>query len=378
MTYLKDFRARIEENDYPGFLKIWEEYCYNDEPDAPEIKTILEEMKNCDLVHQFGSHVERALSQWREIKDTAIADEILQLIVDIQTTNSIELFEIVFNHLKEKYGDDPHFHERIRIIGMRSRKDFQGAISHYKLLKHLAKGKFVFHTSGWGACEVIDVSLIREEVVLECDYVIGQKHISFKNACKNLIPISEDHFLARRFGNPDQFEQESKKNPLATIHLLLKDLGPKSAAEIKEELCELVIPEKEWSRWWQTARAKIRKDTKIKSPKSTKGAFLLRDEDVSHESLFYKELEKTPSVQSLVQMSYSFLKDFPESAKNNEFKDALEKKLSEILQEEELSPSQKLEILFLIDEVTGSKKYKRATELIEQTKDLNNLISMLI
>ena len=175
MTYLKDFRARIEENDYPGFLKIWEEYCYNDEPDAPEIKTILEEMKNCDLVHQFGSHVERALSQWREIKDTAIADEILQLIVDIQTTNSIELFEIVFNHLKEKYGDDPHFHERIRIIGMRSRKDFQGAISHYKLLKHLAKGKFVFHTSGWGACEVIDVSLIREEVVLECDYVIGQK-----------------------------------------------------------------------------------------------------------------------------------------------------------------------------------------------------------
>jgi hypothetical protein len=27
MSYLKDIRERLQNNDYPGFLKIWEEYC---------------------------------------------------------------------------------------------------------------------------------------------------------------------------------------------------------------------------------------------------------------------------------------------------------------------------------------------------------------
>ena len=54
---------------------------------------------------------------------------------------------------------------------------------------------------------------------------------------------------------------EGKDDPDVLIRVLLKDLGPKTAQEIKDELCELVIPEKDWSKWWQAARAKIKKDT---------------------------------------------------------------------------------------------------------------------
>ena len=38
MTYLKDFRKRIDANDYHSFLKLWEEYCYCDEIDTKEFK----------------------------------------------------------------------------------------------------------------------------------------------------------------------------------------------------------------------------------------------------------------------------------------------------------------------------------------------------
>lgn len=373
MSYLKDFRARIAENDYPGFLKIWEEYCYNDEPDGPELKIILEEMKASDLAVHFGNHVERALSQWRELKDPVMAQEILKLIVDIQTTNTIELYEIVYRYLQETYANDPHFHDKIRIIGMRSRRNYQGAISHYELLTHMAKGKFVFHTAGWGTCEIVDLSLIREEVILECDFVIGQKHISFVNACKNLIPLSDDHFLARRFGNPDAFEEESKKNPLTTIHLLLKDLGPKSASEIKDELCDLVIPESDWNRWWQTARSKIKKDTKIASPSSSKGAFRLRDEEVSHETIFQKQLEKMPPVGDLIQIVYSFLRDFPETLKNAEFKSSLQSKVEAVIAEEELTDAQKLQLFFILDDLKDGKS-KEAKEFLINAKDIGALL----
>ena len=45
MAYLKAIKERIKQDDYPGFLKIWEEYCYSESIDAIELKSILEVLK---------------------------------------------------------------------------------------------------------------------------------------------------------------------------------------------------------------------------------------------------------------------------------------------------------------------------------------------
>ena len=73
MAYLKDFRERIQNNDYPGFLKIWEEYCYGDQPDGEEMIAVLESVKSSDLAKPFGVHVERILPLWRELKDQRVS-----------------------------------------------------------------------------------------------------------------------------------------------------------------------------------------------------------------------------------------------------------------------------------------------------------------
>ena len=108
------------------------------------------------------------------------------------------------------------------------------------------------------------------------------------------------------------------------IKLLLRDLGPRTASEIKEELSDLVIPAADWNRWWQTARTKIKKDTKIASPKELKDPFVLRTEEVPHEISLHKALEKKPGVHATIQMVYNFIRDFPETLKNQEFRSSLE------------------------------------------------------
>ena len=109
------------------------------------------------------------------------------------------------------------------------------------MLTHINEGNFVYHTGGWGTGEIIEFSLVREQLVLEFEHVIGRKDLPFEQAFKHLVPIDNNHFLARRFGYPDLLEKEAKEDPISVIRLLLKDLGPKTAIEIKEELCELVI-----------------------------------------------------------------------------------------------------------------------------------------
>lgn len=373
MAYLKDFLERIAQGDYLGFLRIWEEYCYSDEVDSEELKLILQNAKKSDIAPSFGHHVEKGLALWEKVTNKEDADEILALIMDIQTTNSPRLAEISWQYLSDRFENDPLFHEKMKIIGLKS-NEFKGAITNFLLLNHLKTGNFVFHTAGWGTSEIVDVSYVREEVSLECDLVLGIKHLSFANVLKTLIRLPSDHFLARRFGNPDELEKEAKENPSQVIRLLLRDLGPKNAMEIKNELLDLVIPEKIWNKWWQQARAKMKKDTKIEQPSSPKGHFALRKKETPHEVAFYQELEEKTDVDETIQLVYSFLRDFPETLKNQEFKESLQEKLDKVL-DSELEDYQKLQVLFFKEDLMQSKKtLPEIAELIKAHPDLEKLL----
>ncbi len=366
MAYLKDFRERIQNNDYPGFLKIWEEYCYGDQPDGEEMIATLESVKASEMAKPFGLQVERILPLWRGLTDRELAHQVLRLVLDLQTTNSDQLADLATEHLKNRFQEDPLMNEKLRLVGLRSREKFQGAIRNFELLSHLKEGNYIFHTAGWGSGEVRSVSLVREEVSSEFENVLGIQSLSFDKAFRTLIPLPDSHFYARRFGNPDQLEKEARENPAEVIRDLLRDLGPKTAAEIKEEMIDLVIPTDEWNRWWQGARAKIKKDTKIASPKDLKDPFILREKELPHEMGFHKSLEASSSVHTTIQMIHAFLRDFPETLKNGEFKASLQTKLQEILSHPHLSEGQKLQVLLLLEDLSDVKaKEKLASSLKE-------------
>lgn len=374
MAYLKDFRERIQNNDYPGFLKIWEEYCYGDQPEGEEIVAVLETVKASDLAKPFGVHVDRILPLWRLLQDSELSHAALRLIFDLQTTNSEELADLATEYLKNRFQNDPLLLEKLRLVGLRNREKFQSAIRNFELLTHMKKGNFVFHTGGWGTAEIVDVSLVREELSLECEHVLGVQHFSFEKAFKTLIPLPADHFYSKRFGNPDLLEKEAKENPSEIIRLLLRDLGPKTAAEIKEELADLVIPVDSWNRWWQTARSKLKKDTKIECPKELKDPFRLLEEEVPHEVALHKALEAKPGVNATIQMVYSFLRDFPETLKNNEFKASLEARFKEILTQEQLNDSQKLQVLFFLEDLHGPKIAQEVHQLVAQLQNVPDIV----
>ena len=376
MSYLKDFQTHISNHDYPAFLKLWEEYCSGDEVDPLEIKEILKAVKASDIAEPFGRHVERILPLWKNLEEP-FAHEILKLILDIQTTNSEQLAELAMEDLKKHFEQMKNFQEKIRLVGLRGKEKFQGAISNFELLNHMDKGKFMFHTGGWGVGEVVEFSLLREQLSLEFDYVPGKKDLSFATAFKTLIPIPDDHFLAMRFGSPDLLEKKAKENPVEVIRMLLRDLGPKTAAEIKDELCDLVIPAAEWSRWWQNTRAKVKKDTLIETPEDIREPFRMLITEISHEERLKQVLESKPDANTLIQLVYSFMRDFPETLKNNGFRDMLSSKLSEMLTSAQIKTAQELQIHFFLQDLKGLKEYPPIVEMINQCDSIETLLNAI-
>lgn len=349
MGYLQEFQTRIANSDSTGVVQLWEEYCAGDQVDAIELKEILEAFRSTPLESTLGQQVEAILPLWSKIEDADSSHDVLRLIVDVQNTNSEELAKIVFSYLKNKFAHHTYFNEKMRLIGLRTKETYQGAIRNYELLTHLDEGKYVYHTGGWGTGEIVDISLIREELVLEFELVLGRRDMTFANAFKNLVPLEDKHFLARRFGNPDQLEADAKASPVQTIRDLLRDLGPKTAAEIKEELYELVIPADDWTKWWQSTRSKVKKDTMIATPASIREPFQLRDEEVTHEERFQNSLQNKTDASELIQAIYQFTRDFPETLKNADFKDSLRERLLDLFKQHNATLPHKFQLLLFLE-----------------------------
>lgn len=361
MSYLKDFLTQIGQKNFHKFLVLWEEYCSSDAIEAEEFSQLLRAIKGSDFATPFGQIVETAIPLWQTITNPEESYAILRLLIDLQTTNSPALAELASEALHQRYGSDPKFQERLRIIGFRSKNQFQGVLSRYDLLAHMAKNHMVFHTGGWGTGEMMDVSFVREHLAIEFENIAGRKDFSFTNAFKTLIPLPSSHFLARRFANPDQLEEEGRKDPVALIKLLLHDMGPKTASEIKDELCDLVIPSKDWTKWWQAARTKIKKDPMIETPDSLKEPFLLRKAEISPEERLHHTIQNKAETGHIIQTTYAFLRDTPGALKNPQTKQSIQDKLLKELENSQLTEDQQLQISLLLEQFFG---YQPASEHI--------------
>lgn len=375
MTYLKEFQAQINNRDFNKFLQLWEEYCTNDSVDADEFHELLLMIKSSDFAKPFGKYIDTAIPLWQMVEDPKEAYAILKLLTELQTTNSALLLKVTLDALKERHGKDPHFNERLRLVGLRGGEEFQGALSNYDLLAHMSKGKFVFHSGGWGAGEIMEISPLREQVTIEFENLSGRKHFNFNNAFKTLVPLDDDNLLVRSFADPDGLEQEAKKDPVSVIKLLLRDLGPQTAAEIKDALCELVIPEKDWVKWWQAARTKLKKDTMIEVPEHLREPFKLRKAGVSHEARLESALEEAVELNDLLLTSYNFVRDFPSVLKDRKVRELLNEKFLKQLDRSDLTETQELQIRIFLQNYLNHLPHGRNCEtFIQELDDVEKVI----
>jgi len=378
MSYLEEFKIRINNRENLKFFQLWEEYCTNDIVDVEELLQLLKMIKNSDMARPFGGIIETIIPLLDNIAEQNSRYQVLKLLIDLQTTNSSSLADIATAYLKDKYGENAGYNERIRLTGLRSRDNFQGSITNHELLAHMKVGSFVYHVGGWGTGEIMEVSSLLEQATIEFENVSGRKSINFVNAFKTLTPLQEDNFLVRRFADADKLEKEGKENPVEIIKLLLNDLGPKNASEIKDELCELVIPDNDWTKWWQGARSKLKKDPLIETPQNLRDPFKLRKVEISQEERLDKAISNKKDPEEIILSSYNFMRDLPSVKKHENITKTLEEKLIQLLDHTELKKEQELQILILLETMFNHPIPERKSEnLIKNLNPIDEVINSI-
>lgn len=374
MEYLKQIKKEVERKNKTKILNLWEEYCLGDEIDPSECRLILKTIKDSESPQLLGNNAEDILPLWEKTPFSPESEEIFALVFDLQARNEHSLGEIGLNYLKKHYGTDPHFDQKIRLVGLKNMKNFQGSIRSFLILSHMKSGNFFFHLGGWGIGEVIDFSFLREEVELEFENISGIKPLSFQNAFKILKIMSKDHFLSKRFGDPEAFEAFARKHPLETMRSLLRDLGPKTAHEIKNEINELVIPAEDWHKWWQTARAKAKKDTLIVTPSHINKPFYLRTKELTTTENLLTSLDKASSTKEKIEIFYSYSRDFPQTFKDETFLKEVKERLSNLLQNESKTGADEIQILFLLEGLNDTEAKRAIKAFITSNPNLREVV----
>ncbi len=372
MGYLAEFKTQIETRNSQKMQVLWEEYVTNDVAEPKEFIALLEMIKASDFAcHCLGKSVDLAIPHWELIKDEEPSFEVFRLLVDIGTSESPLLSEIAQSLLEKRFGGQKTYQDFLKLSGIKGR----GVMSNFVLLNHLAPHNFVFHKSGWGTGEIMEVSFVRESVSIEFEKVQTVKTLTFQNAFKTLVPLEKTHFLACRFGDPDTLEARGKEDPVALVELVLKDLGPKTASELKDELCELVIPEADWTKWWQLARSKLKRHPLIDAPENIKAPFQLRNEAITHEDRFKSALKAITGTDETIHAIYQLLRDHPKILKDQGMAETIQSKLSDLLAHPKLSETQEFQILLIMEHVLGKEVPGKA--LKERVKEYKNVISLI-
>lgn len=362
MTYVEEIRARIAARDYNKIMVLWQEYCENDQLDAEELIEILKLIKQSDFSKAFGQYVEAILPLVMTVSDDALRFEVLKAIYDVQTSNSQPLYELALELLKTRFAKDPQFQEKIRLVGLRSRDNFQGALSHFLLLNHIAKGNYVLHTGGWGVGEIVDFSFLREQVTVRFENLGGCKRdISFKSAFRSLIPLCMDHFYVQRSLFPEKL---AKEDPAALVLHILRDVGPSTPAEIKELVADHIIEPSAYAKWWTVARSHIKKDGRVDVPSNTKEPLSLRREILSPLGRLEKALEGKEELEEVLNALYASVRDFPELARKKETVGKILEQAEALATKENIKEGQRLAVYFFIEQMLGIEKY---TQPIKET-----------
>lgn len=107
MSYLEEFKVRINNREFSKFIQLWEEYCTNDVVDVEELIQLLRMIKSSDLAKAFGPTVEETIPLLDVIEDKESRYNVLKLLIDLQTTNSPSLADLALIYLKENFENDP-------------------------------------------------------------------------------------------------------------------------------------------------------------------------------------------------------------------------------------------------------------------------------
>jgi transcription elongation GreA/GreB family factor len=193
------------------------------------------------------------------------------------------------------------------------REEFEKLVASGKItrqnlepLLQLAQGGFCSHRS-WGVGRITTVDTVFCRFTIDFPSKSGhQMDLTF--AAQSLKPIPSEHILARKITDLQTLRQMAALHHLDLIKLVLQSFGGKATVDqIQQVLVPDVITE-DWKKWWETAKAEIKKDGHFLLPNKKSDPITYVAEEVPMQERLLAEFRPAKGLKAKVAIASQALK----------------------------------------------------------------------
>ncbi len=258
-----------------------------------------------DLLEQFdalcAAGKDVRASEWADLlKDTLIDRKLLdeavaayEWIARKQGTSPAiaqkELLHILATSRKEQKFIEPAFEKT---------SSLEEAFLRLHHLRAMKKGMLCYNaTWGFGIIGRIDPFYQKVEIEFEQR---GDHELAFSYAAKALEVLTDDHLLAIRHNDPDEFVRLIKEDPAEIIRITLRSYGALPVQLIQEHFVpDLLATEAEWKKFWDAARKVLKNDPMIELPAKRSEPIRLRKKALAYDEEWFAAFRVENDISAL-------------------------------------------------------------------------------
>ncbi|MFL2859677.1 MAG: GreA/GreB family elongation factor [Pontiellaceae bacterium] len=266
--------------------------------DEIEIQLLKNSFINISKINSKTEDIDSAFSLVDFLNDNNRIDEGIYVLQWISLNPAFKDQAQIINKLKKLFESDKNSLKLIKPAGFEEENSLNLCFDKLHYLRRLKEEILCYHET-WGFGVINEVDYFYNELVVDFDN--KKDHIlAFNYAAEALQIIPEDHILSIKYNNPDSLNNMIKKEPGEVIRLSLKSYGNMTVARLIDRLVPDVISEKEWKRFWDAARKKLKSDASIEIPKKrTDFIELYEGLSNSYDDVWFEKLNKENDIERL-------------------------------------------------------------------------------
>ncbi len=299
----------IEEKNFTELENLWVDLLENNEVSTQELLEIADQLRKIGesargfmLLEILANHLEN-----QNKFDEAIAVyKHLPYFTENDRSISMKLVDLY----KKQYNNNARIEKLIELSGIEKSEHIFRSIEKLEEFLRFEVGNLCYFER-YGTGEIVLMNPEKKELVIDFEEKKGYV-VKFEVARGILKPISQSHFLYKKYHAIEELKKRLSEDPVALLKYLLKSFNEQlSSSEIKTHL-RGVVPDTEIDKFWEKMRKKLERDDciKVETVKGQK-TYQFIAEGIDKNKQLIESFRKA-DMNTKVTLAEKYMKEYPQ------------------------------------------------------------------
>ncbi|NQT85992.1 GreA/GreB family elongation factor, partial [bacterium] len=274
--------AAAQRGDYDALENSWLELLDVDALPAEELGRLLD-----DLIDDNESR--RALDLAMALAPELVRGDryaealpILSAIAPVANGDE-EVRACLLDCYRDVYAHRPHLGACIDASGLLTDPNIGVAAATLDRLVSYEVGDYFYHASGWGVGSIASFDVLSAAAFIDFEERKGHR-VPLLTIEGIFTPLAKDSFRVLRITDSEGLRAMATADAPRLVRLVLRSYGGRiTLRSLKNALSGDVIPATTWTRWWTSARTKLKRDPHVDITTGASAILTLRDEALTYE-----------------------------------------------------------------------------------------------